>query len=124
MRMAPDVELQYKEWTIPKNVSSRWYKYPKLTIHTNDGSVLQTPVGMTIYHMHRDPNVFPEPFKFKPERWLGDIDPRMNRNYVPWAKGSRDCLGKKYLRSPFISCPQTSLSRQPSTLKSCVQGVH
>ncbi|KAK8076027.1 cytochrome P450 [Apiospora phragmitis] len=44
--------------------------------------------------MHRDPEVYPEPFKYKPERWIGDIDPRMYRNYVPWAKGSRDCLGK------------------------------
>jgi cytochrome P450 len=43
--------------------------------------------------MHYDPDVFPDPKVFKPERWLGEIDSKMLRNYVPFAKGSRDCLG-------------------------------
>ncbi len=45
--------------------------------------------------MHTDADVFPEPYKFKPERWIGDYDPKMNRNYVPFSKGSRSCLGMK-----------------------------
>ncbi|KAI1196100.1 putative benzoate 4-monooxygenase cytochrome P450 [Nemania serpens] len=70
-RVSPDVDLQYNEWTIPKN----------------------TPVAMSISHMLMDPEVYPEPYRFKPERWLGDIDPRLNRNFVPFVKGSRNCLG-------------------------------
>ncbi|KAI1496062.1 cytochrome P450, partial [Biscogniauxia marginata] len=70
-RISPDHELQYKQWTIPKN----------------------TPVGMSVCHLHMDPEVFPEPYKFIPERWLGDYDPRMNRNLVPFVRGSRNCLG-------------------------------
>ncbi|KAI0593108.1 cytochrome P450 [Biscogniauxia sp. FL1348] len=70
-RCSPDVALQYKEWTIPKH----------------------TPVGMSIYAMHTDPEVFPEPLKFLPERWLGDYNPLMNRNFVPFTKGSRSCIG-------------------------------
>ncbi|KAK4206663.1 putative cytochrome P450, putative EED11494.1 cytochrome P450 [Rhypophila decipiens] len=70
-RTSPDVALNYKQWTIPKG----------------------TPVGMGAYSLHTDPDVYPEPFKFIPERWLGDYDPRMNRNWVPFSRGSRNCLG-------------------------------
>ncbi|KAI0399650.1 putative cytochrome P450 [Xylaria palmicola] len=70
-RIAPDYDIQYKQWTIPKN----------------------TPVGMSVCHMHMDADVYPEPYKFDPERWIGDIDPRINRNFVPFVKGSRNCLG-------------------------------
>ncbi|KAI1869857.1 hypothetical protein JX265_003309 [Neoarthrinium moseri] len=70
-RISPDTDLKYKQWTIPKN----------------------TPVGMSICHMHMDPEVYPEPYKFIPERWIGDVDPRVNRNFVPFVKGSRNCLG-------------------------------
>ncbi|MDI1493376.1 MAG: hypothetical protein OHK93_005164 [Ramalina farinacea] len=48
---------------------------------------------MGAYLMHTDPAVFVEPFSFIPERWLGEIDPHMNRNFVPFTKGSRNCLG-------------------------------
>ncbi|KAF7896597.1 hypothetical protein BELL_0503g00060 [Botrytis elliptica] len=70
-RCSPDVALQYHEWIIPPG----------------------TPVGMSTYLMHYDPDVYPEPKNFKPERWLGEINSKMLRNYVPFAKGSRDCLG-------------------------------
>ncbi|EKG09542.1 Cytochrome P450 [Macrophomina phaseolina MS6] len=72
-RCSPDVALQYRQWSIPKG----------------------TPVGMSAYFMHTDPDVYPDPFEFRPERWLGDVDPRMYRNYVPFTKGSRGCLGVK-----------------------------
>ncbi|KAI4194591.1 MAG: hypothetical protein LQ350_007680 [Teloschistes chrysophthalmus] len=70
-RISPDHELQYKQWSIPKN----------------------TPVGMSICHLHMDPEVYPEPYKFIPDRWIGDVDPRVHRNLVPFVKGSRNCLG-------------------------------
>ncbi|KAH8887959.1 putative cytochrome P450 [Thozetella sp. PMI_491] len=71
-RVSPDVDLQYKQWLIPRG----------------------TPVGMSAFMMHTDPDVFPEPYQFKPERWIGDYDPNLNRNYVPFSKGSRSCLGR------------------------------
>jgi cytochrome P450 len=42
---------------------------------------------MSAYLMHTDPEVYPEPFSFIPERWLGDIHPNMNRNFVPFCRG-------------------------------------
>ncbi|KAH7048410.1 cytochrome P450 family protein [Macrophomina phaseolina] len=70
-RVSPDMALQYKDYTIPRGI----------------------PVGMSAYMMHTDPNVYEKPFEFIPERWLGDVNPAMRRNYVPFAKGSRSCLG-------------------------------
>ena len=37
--------------------------------------------------MHSDPLVYEKPFKFMPERWLGDINPDMMRNFVPFSRG-------------------------------------
>ncbi|KAL6239864.1 hypothetical protein BDW75DRAFT_226906 [Aspergillus navahoensis] len=70
-RISPDQALQYKEWTIPAG----------------------TPVGMSSFSLHTDPETFPEPFKFLPERWLGKYNPSMNRNWVPFTRGSRMCIG-------------------------------
>lgn len=58
----------------------------------------QVPVGMSAYLMHNDGSVFKEPQKFVPERWLGDVDPLMARNLVPFSRGSRRCLGMKYVK--------------------------
>jgi len=45
--------------------------------------------------MHTDAEVYPEPFKFLPERWLGGPSPLLMRNFVPFSKGSRNCLGMR-----------------------------
>lgn len=50
---------------------------------------------MSIYAMHFDQNVFSEPEAFKPERWIGEYNKQMDRNFVPFTKGSRSCLGVK-----------------------------
>ncbi|KAI9150020.1 cytochrome protein [Paramyrothecium foliicola] len=71
-RVSPDVDLHYNGYVIPK----------------------KTPVGMAIYQLHRNAEAFPEPFEFNPDRWLGEITPLMNKSYVPFAKGSRDCVGR------------------------------
>ena len=51
---------------------------------------------MTAYFQHTDPDVFPDPFVFRPERWL-DLDEttskQMHRNLVPFSRGSRNCIG-------------------------------
>ncbi|PAA89612.1 hypothetical protein BOX15_Mlig026100g2 [Macrostomum lignano] len=52
-----------------------------------------------IYGIHRDPRVFPEPEKFKPERYL-DAEGRFspNESVVPFGSGKRACLGESLAR--------------------------
>jgi cytochrome P450 len=48
---------------------------------------------MNTFYMHTDPDVYPDPFTFDPERWMGEVTPEMKRNYVPFTRGSRSCPG-------------------------------
>lgn len=70
-RISPDVALQYKEWIIPRG----------------------TPVGMSAFFMHNNPQIFPNPHQFLPERWLQPSDFRLSKYLVPFTKGSRQCVG-------------------------------
>jgi cytochrome P450 len=59
-----------------------------------------TVVGCAAYTLHHDPDIFPNPFEFDPERWLDsghDTDlmrPNMERNMMPFGIGLRACIGK------------------------------
>lgn len=61
-----------------------------------------TVVGCAASVLHHDPAVFPDPFAFRPERWLdeqigGDTalrKPHMERSLLMFGAGSRSCIGK------------------------------
>jgi cytochrome P450 len=50
-----------------------------------------TWVMMSPYITHRLPEVFPEPYKFRPERWLS-IHPSAYE-FMPFSAGPRYCIG-------------------------------
>ena len=51
-------------------------------------------VGINIVALHRRPDLYPDPDRFSPERFLGrDYDPF---EYVPFGGGSRRCLGASF----------------------------
>jgi cytochrome P450 len=71
-----DKPIQYKEWVIPAG----------------------TPIAMTPHLTLIDEDIFPEPSKFKPERWLdqmseGRTTSRLDKYTVSFGKGSRNCIG-------------------------------
>lgn len=57
------------------------------------------PKGLTItmfpFAMHRDPELFPDPEKFDPERFLsGNVREKGNFTYLPFSAGLRNCVGE------------------------------
>lgn len=65
-----------------------------------DGHVIPpgVQVGINPYSLMHNEAYFPEPFSFKPERWLAPEDsPKlrtMRRAHAPFALGDRGCAGK------------------------------
>lgn len=53
-----------------------------------------TMVGCQLYTLHFNPSVFPEPFAFKPERWLDGPSAGMQRDWIPFSLGLRACLAR------------------------------
>lgn len=62
-----------------------------------DGHVIPpgTMVGISPYSLLHYPAYFPEPFEFRPERWVGDdVSELSRRAFAPFAVGDRSCAGK------------------------------
>lgn len=52
-----------------------------------------TVVGMAPYTLHRNPEVFKDPFTFNPDRWLAVDTTEMNRWFWAFSSGGRMCVG-------------------------------
>ena len=71
--------LEYRDWLIPPNV----------------------PVSMTITDVHFNNEIYPKPDEYEPERWAGNPKApdgsSLERYFVAFGKGPRQCLGIKYV---------------------------
>ncbi|MBO0867164.1 MAG: cytochrome P450 [Micromonosporaceae bacterium] len=58
------------------------------------------PKGATLFMppwvVHRDPELWPEPDAFRPERWLTDPGDRHRYAYYPFGGGPRQCIGNDF----------------------------
>lgn len=71
-RVAPEAGLNICGYSIPKG----------------------TIVGMQAYTNHRNPEVYPQPEAFVPQRWF-DPTEVMKLNFLPFSSGPRACVGLK-----------------------------
>lgn len=53
-----------------------------------------TEIMSSIYHTHRDPELYPEPNRFLPERWT-TLDPGPYA-FLPFSAGARMCIGATF----------------------------
>ncbi|KAI1171983.1 cytochrome P450 [Nemania sp. FL0916] len=65
-----------------------------------DGHIIPkgTNVAVSTYALHHDESIFPDPYRFQPERWI-ECDEKghalMNKAFIPFLVGPRSCPGKK-----------------------------
>jgi cytochrome P450 len=57
----------------------------------------QTLISSSIYMQNINPEVFPDPFEFDPERWLCDpeVFKLRDQHMLSYSRGSRSCIGIK-----------------------------
>lgn len=58
-----------------------------------------TPMSITTLSAHTAPSVFPSPWVFDPDRWLGDAGRKLRKYQMAFSKGSRKCLGIELARA-------------------------
>ncbi|KAL8729137.1 MAG: hypothetical protein Q9181_005110 [Wetmoreana brouardii] len=78
-RIFPDRALQYKDITIPPG----------------------TPISMSTVHVHDNPRIFPDPYRFDPSRWQRPDAPF--KYLLPWGKGSRMCVGLELAKAEILT---------------------
>ncbi|KAK1726379.1 LOW QUALITY PROTEIN: cytochrome P450 [Colletotrichum acutatum] len=88
---APTECLAYQDWVIPTN----------------------TPIGMTFADLMMDPEAFPDPRRFDPERWL-ESHPLYAQNtkcFFPFGRGHRNCIGLNLARAEMYVALAKIMSR-------------
>lgn len=60
-----------------------------------------TNVGVSAFELHQDPNSFPHPEKFLPERWLNPT-PEMQRDWMPFGNGTRACIARNLATAELL----------------------
>ncbi|CAH2048654.1 unnamed protein product, partial [Iphiclides podalirius] len=69
------------------------YILPGTNITINVGDV----IGIPIYGMHMDPDIYPDPHEFRPERFMGDEKKnRPSHLYLAFGAGPRNCIGMRF----------------------------
>lgn len=89
---------------------------------------IKIPVGQVcavgIWSLHHDPEIYPDPYKFDPERFSEDNKKkRDNETFIPFGTGPRHCIGMRFAlleiklllstilsKYKFVKCEQTEVS--------------
>lgn len=107
-RLAPTThrhltEMKYLEMAIKESLRM----YPPVTFMSRqvqkdfevDGVLYPANTNLTIgiTQLHNSPELFPEPDKYKPERFDQEITKDNNPfSFIPFSAGSRNCIGQKF----------------------------
>lgn len=55
-------------------------------------------ISVDIYNLHHNPEVWRDPYKFDPDRFLpgGEADNQQGVAWVPFSNGGRQCIGMNF----------------------------
>ncbi|XP_027248405.2 cytochrome P450 4A10-like [Cricetulus griseus] len=59
------------------------------------GALSGVSVTLSIYALHHNPKVWPNPEVFDPSRFASD-SPRHSHSFLPFSGGARNCIGKQF----------------------------
>ena len=71
-RLVAGAEVQIGEWSYPPQVQ----------------------LAACTYLLHHDPDLYPDPHTFRPERFIGAA--AQSRTWLPWGGGAKHCLGRHF----------------------------
>ncbi|KAK9503566.1 hypothetical protein O3M35_010098 [Rhynocoris fuscipes] len=113
MRMYPPVSNLSR-------VCTKAYQIPGTEVQIEPGIAVSIPV----YALHHDPNLYPEPYTFYPERF-NNKDILKSHIYLPFGEGPRVCIGQRFamiemklaLAQVILNYEITLSKKTPSTIK-------
>lgn len=89
-------DMEFGEWNL-SNFETRDRK--SIDIHFSDGMTIPSGANVSIapLALHSNAQVFPNPNKFDPDRFLPDeIAKRNAYDFMPFSAGLRNCIGEKF----------------------------
>ncbi|XP_063830410.1 cytochrome P450 6B2-like [Ostrinia nubilalis] len=77
-------------------------------VHLDKGVRVHLPV----YHLHHNPEFFPEPEVYRPERFLGEEKNKiLPHTYIPFGDGPRTCIGMRFAKMQMFAGLVTVLKK-------------
>ncbi|KAF7274739.1 hypothetical protein GWI33_012589, partial [Rhynchophorus ferrugineus] len=83
----------YPPLAILPRVCTKNYKVPNTEVIVEKGTTLK----ISVWGLHLDPEYFPDPYKFDPDRFSAENKHKINPHaYIPFGDGPRQCLGLRF----------------------------
>ena len=76
-----------------ERLSTKEYTLPGTNVHIPPGTVVQ----MSVFMLHNDPDYYPNPSRFDPDRFLPEEKERRHPcAYIPFGVGPRNCIAMRF----------------------------
>ncbi|WP_190192407.1 cytochrome P450 [Streptomyces minutiscleroticus] len=70
-----------------------------------------TELAYCQHALHRDPELYPDPLRFDPDRWLDSAEPPPTGAYLPFGAGRHKCIGDRFALTELVTAIATIVRR-------------